>query len=317
MEALSGIELPTAPQTAVQLIQLCGDPNTDLNEVVSAIQLDGALSAKLLRVANSAYYCQQYEITTLRRAAVVLGLDHVKVMALSFQLADQSSRWRDVPIDLQMHWQGNLLRACLARQLAINAQVFPAKCPEEAFLVGMLQDFVVPVMGQIIGSRYGDAIPASGLFTTAELTAWEDANSETNHAHLAGRMFDYWRFPPLLTFAVTNHHVTPQEVPAEDKAMALWQIAYWVGAIQFNEDRQSAPIASELRQLAEKAFKINIETLGIAFYRAIEDYELMREFFSEILPNGQSGPSILEKARELILDLDEDGILESYDEVDG
>lgn len=313
MEALSGIELPTAPQTAVRLIELCGDPNTDLNEVVNMIQLDGALAAKFLRVANSAYYCQQYEITTLRRAAVVLGLEHVKVMALSFQLADTASQWKDVPFDLQTHWQGNLLRASLARQIAINATIVPAKCPEEAFLVGLLQDFVLPIIGKLVGDRFESIVPAGGLFTTPEMVEQEDDLAETNHAHLVGRVFDHWHFPPLLTFAVTNHHVKPQHEPAEDKAMALWQIAYWVGAIRFNDDQQSAPIAADLRGLALEAFGIDPQNLGVAFYRAVEDYERLSEFFRDVLPANQSGGDILAKARELILDLDDQGT-EEFDE---
>ena len=90
------IELPTAPATALRLIHLCDDSKTDIKEIVQAISLDGALTAKLLQLANSTHFSQQYQVSTLTRAAVVLGLQYVKVIALSFHLAELSKQLIDI-----------------------------------------------------------------------------------------------------------------------------------------------------------------------------------------------------------------------------
>ncbi|MGB0717071.1 MAG: hypothetical protein ACPGXK_14420, partial [Phycisphaerae bacterium] len=67
---------------------------------------------------------------------------------------------------------------------------------------------------------------------------------------------------------------------------------------------------SNLRQLAESAFGINADALGVAFYRAVEDYERLSEFFKDVLPSDQAGGDLLARARELILELDEERIID-------
>lgn len=304
MDLLSEIELPTPPQTALRLIQLCNNPDVGVRELCEVVSLDAALSAKLLRAASSAYYGQQYEVSTLERAAVVLGFDHVKVVALGFHLVGLAQQCDEKVLDLRAVWQGNVLRACLARQLARCSEVSVAQCGGEAFLVGLLQDFAVPMVARVIGEAYADRLGQGGLYTTHDLLALEDEVAGSNHAHLAGRIFDLWRLPPLLTFAITNHHVTPPEAIPTDKAMALWQLAYWVGAIPFNEDHQTAPVAEGLRRLALAAFALDADGLGKAFYLAMEEYESLRTIFDAALPRDVDGAAILERARDLLLALE-------------
>src|SRR5690554_6168912 len=108
MRDLSKIELPSLPQVAVRLIELCAQRDTDLTDLVETIALDASLSARLLKLANSSFYGQQREVDTLRRAACVIGIDYLKHVALGFQIAEASLTWRNCPVDLTALWQGNL-----------------------------------------------------------------------------------------------------------------------------------------------------------------------------------------------------------------
>lgn len=305
MDLLNDIEIPSPPQAALRLTQLCARPNSSIKEIVETISIDAALSAKLLKVANSAYYGQQYEVATLTRAAIVLGVSYVKVVALGFQLANMTKQWQDLPIDLRRIWQGNVLRACLARQIAFHSKVPAARCQEEAFLCGLLQDFAVPIVSRAVGELYVDFTGGGGLYTDERTVALENDAVDTNHAHLVGRIFDMWRLPPLLSFAMTNHHVRPQAVTPQDRALALWQIGYWVSSIPFSSEALTAPVGAEMRAMAHAAFGMDDETLSKAFYRGMEDYEAVSPMFSDMLPQNISGRSLLEQARELILDLNE------------
>ncbi|MFQ5462705.1 MAG: HDOD domain-containing protein [Phycisphaerae bacterium] len=314
MNFTTDIDLPSLPKTGARIIQLCSDPKCDLGQLVEAVRTDGALTAKFLKLANAPFYGQHYEVATLRRAAVVLGLKQVKVVALAFQLAKMSQQWTGLPIDLEVCWLGSLLRACTARQLALATPVANAKCPEEAFLVGLLQDFAVPMLAQEIGATYRDHVRADGMATDEDTVRLETESVGSNHAHLAGAIFDRWRFPPVLTFAITNHHLPPQSEPATDKAMGLWQLAYWVGAVPFREDGRSAAIAVTLRTLASSAFGLDVDALGIAFYRAIEDFERMSAVFDDMLPSDLDGSNLFAKAQALLAGIDEE---ENPDRLDG
>ncbi len=304
MSPLTDIELPSPPHTALRLIQLCADPRASTEQIVAAVSPDAALSAKFMRVANAPYYGQQYEVTTLPRAAIVMGADQMKVVALGFHLAEVSRQCRDLPIDLRPTWQGNLLRACLARRLAMHALPMPARHPGEAFLVGLLQDFAIPIAAKAVGEAYGSFVEQGGLYSTNRTLQSEETVIGTNHAHLAGRLLDAWRLHPMLSFAIVNHHVRPASMPATDKAMALWQIAYWVGAIPFRDDGATAPVARELRDLAYGAFGLRPERLAEAFYGAIDEYEASAPLFDGVLPPDVDGAYLIQQARDLIVALD-------------
>ncbi len=307
MQTLSDVELPTLPQIAHRLVELCGCPNADIDAVVEAVSLDAALSAAFIRTANSAYYGQQYTVNTLRRAAIVLGSKYVKTAALGFHLAEASSQWKDVPVDLPALWHGNLLRGCLARSIAFYSTCPNLGDPGEAFLVGLLQDLAVPVVGRCIGPAYADCLGAGGLYTTEELAAVERSEAVEDHASLAGWLCEQWQFPPAISCAIGHHHLRPHDVAPSDASHALWQIAYWVGAIPFHEDHRTAPVRPSLQSLAIAAFDLDTAKLSEAFASAIDDYERLRPVFGRVLPPDADGTSLLRRAERLVSELLEGG----------
>jgi len=141
---------------------------------------------------------------------------------------------------------------------------------------------------------------AGGLYTRTELLPLEQQALGHDHAQMAGKLFELWRFPPLLTVALTNHHVTPDATLSLEKNTILWQIAYWVGAIPFNDNQRTAPVAEELRRFAHSAFGMDTEALSIAFYQAIEDYDAVRPIFDGVLPADVGGSAMIREAQSLI-----------------
>ena len=171
-------------------------------------------------------------------------------------------------------------------------------------------------MARAIGPAYADMVEQGGMYTSTRTLAREEEACETNHAIVAGRLFDLWRFPPLLTFAITNHHVTPHAVTPTDRALALWQIAYWVGAIPFSPQQRSAPVDQELRSFAYAAFGLDNDALGQAFYQAMEQYESLRPIFDGVLPKSTDAAAIMHNARALLAEEPFDHIAGSTNESD-
>jgi HD-like signal output (HDOD) protein len=304
MRALSDIELPTLPQVAVRLIELCNQRDTDLADLVEAISLDAALSARLLKLANSSYYGQQHRVDTLRRAACVIGLDYVKHVALGFTLAEVSSQWRGCPINLGILWQGNLLRACLARQIAVRSEILVDDCREQAMLIGLLQDLAVPVIAMEFGRDYERLIPEGGLYTSEGLAALERERLKLDHSELAGQLCEKWQLPREICEAVRKHHERPKFFRLPEVDNALWQIAFWVGAVPFNPDASTARIAGELRYRAISAFGMDTGKLARTFTTAIEEFDRLRPMFNRSLPEGLNGADLMRQAQALISGLE-------------
>ena len=85
-EILSCPSLPSLPAVAVRVIELTSDPNVRLSDLGEMIETDQGLTTKILRTVNSSYYGLRQKCANIQKALVMLGLNPVKSLALSFSL---------------------------------------------------------------------------------------------------------------------------------------------------------------------------------------------------------------------------------------
>ena len=112
-------KLPTVPKVTQQLIESFSAEDTSVNEIARQIATDPALSAKLLRLANSAYFHVSRTIGTVDDALRMLGFVMVRNLVLGNGMV---TAFRDTPgLDLKQFWRYNLYTACAARWLAGTA----------------------------------------------------------------------------------------------------------------------------------------------------------------------------------------------------
>ncbi|MCK4728149.1 MAG: HDOD domain-containing protein, partial [Desulfobacterales bacterium] len=130
--------LPSLPHILVKLIEVCNREPDTIKEISQIIDKDVSLSARLLRLVNSVYYCLPNRVTGIDHALLLLGTNAVKNIAVSasvFQAFDQA---RDSSVfRLKLFWWHSLMCATLAKLIAEKIS-YPA--PDEAFLSGLLHD---------------------------------------------------------------------------------------------------------------------------------------------------------------------------------
>lgn len=114
-------KLPTVPKVTQQLIQSFSDEDVAFDEIATQLSADPALSAKLLRLANSAYFNLSRTIGTVDDALRMLGFVMVRNLVLGNGMAATFKNTKG--IDLQQFWKYNLYSACAARWLASEADV--------------------------------------------------------------------------------------------------------------------------------------------------------------------------------------------------
>src|SRR5262249_30227833 len=81
--------LPSLPAVALDVLRICQDPKSDIGDLAEGLSRDPILASRVLQMANSAYYNRGTEVTSLNRAAVMIGLRALKVLALGFTLANE------------------------------------------------------------------------------------------------------------------------------------------------------------------------------------------------------------------------------------
>lgn len=132
------LELPTLPEVAQQISQVIVDEQLDLEKIASIISVDAALSARLLRLANSTIYRGRNSVHCLTEAISRLGLNTTRhlVLALSLKQPDtHHSPWARQ--QLLKNWKSSLQLGAVCYVLARQCTSIP---PEEAMLAGLLHN---------------------------------------------------------------------------------------------------------------------------------------------------------------------------------
>ena len=136
--------LPSMPAAAVRIVGLCDDPDVDLSGLAEAVALDPVLSARILRIANSAAYRRGDGVTSIDRAMMLMGVKLVRLTALQLVVSSTLTEQLDDDDEVSRQmWRKCLVTAVACRELAQLARL---RATPEAFLAGLFDG-----MGQLLG----------------------------------------------------------------------------------------------------------------------------------------------------------------------
>ncbi len=216
--------LPSPPALAREVLRLCEQPEVDMKSLVTLVQRDPALSARLLRAANSPFYGYRRQARSLKDAVLFLGINGTISLALTFSLAVPMQQVANQSAAMKELWRRAALSASLATELGRRAGIREL---EELFLCALLQDVGMLALMQIGNESYGQVL-ASGT-PHCQLPALETAEFGASHDEVGAWLLERWRIPARITAAVAaGHHVLPWTgtLPPEHACAGLaWHLA--------------------------------------------------------------------------------------------
>ena len=190
-------KLPASRAAALRVVQVVDDPATGAADVAKAASADPALTARILRVANSAYYGLSGRIGTPAFAVTVVGFATVRSLAaLSASGLAASSTSPDF-------W---LRAATIASGSSLLARRVGADAPE-AFCAGLLHDLGSALLRQHAPEQHDDILDRARA--GEPLLELETAAYGGTHASLCATVLAGWRFPDDLCDAIGKHHDVP------------------------------------------------------------------------------------------------------------
>lgn len=205
-------ELPTLPLIVTKIIQTTNDPRSSASDLNQLITNDQAIAAKVLKLANSAFYGLPGKVTSLGRAVTLLGFNTVRSLALSVSVIEAfGGAGRNGAFDRHKFWEHSLAVAACAKILATRCN-FENK--DEAHMAGLFHD-----IGKIILDQYFFEYFASAQQLARETpmptTEAETAIMGVTHAEVGAMIAERWQFPPHLVEVIRHHHapVPPAENP--------------------------------------------------------------------------------------------------------
>jgi putative nucleotidyltransferase with HDIG domain len=195
-------KLPSLPSVVLEILESFDNERMDVSTLAGKIANDQALVARVMRVANSAFFGLSGQVGTIFEAISVLGFNNLRGLVTAAAIINASPKNLG-EFDLVVFWRhGICTAACakvLAKRLGLN--------PEIAFTAGVLHD----IGKLIIVMEY----PAA-----AKVVAVDEASDESfleaersligyDHAALGGELAQRWKFPQAIRDAIRLHHSPP------------------------------------------------------------------------------------------------------------
>lgn len=210
-------DLSGLPDVTHKVISIANSPESDAGDLEQALRLDPSLAARVIRVANSAYYAQPGQIKTIHSAVVLLGFDTIKNVALAASISELfKGKCETEGYSRSALWEHMVSVAATARMIARRIR-YPD--PEEAFLAGIVHD-----IGMILADLYlHDGFLSSVAHARQNRCSLIVAEREVmgvDHAFIGARLARAWNFPKEIRYAVAFHH-EPDKAGAEGLQIAM------------------------------------------------------------------------------------------------
>lgn len=197
------IGLPTLPAVITQLISLIDNPKTSARSVAQLISTDQALTAKILKLANSAFYGFPREIATVDLAVVVLGFETVKSLGLSVSVLERfSGEGQHSDFDRQQFWEHSIACGVAAKILAAR---LPYRVPGEAFAAGILHDIGKLILSQYFPQEFREVLELAGE-EDIYIGEAEERVLGVTHSDVGSWLAERWNLPKRLEDAISHHH---------------------------------------------------------------------------------------------------------------
>lgn len=196
-------ELPEVPHIALKAIHLLSNPDTAVSNLAEVISSDQALTAKVLRLCNSAYYGLPRQVTTISEAVMIVGFSTIKSLVL--MITTQSTLNKGLlgyKMSAGEFWEHSIATATISRLLAHRIHYHE---PEECFIAGLLHDIGKLVLNQ---SALPEVYKATNLYQKKNMPIYlaEQKILGFDHAEIGAALAERWNFPPLLVDSIRWHH---------------------------------------------------------------------------------------------------------------
>ena len=193
--------IPPLPIIIAHALELTEDDDLSVLSLAHALEADPALTSRLLRVANSAFYGLSQRVFTVRDAIQIIGFEEVRSLALTATVV--GGLWVDDELfHRQRFWRHSLRCWLFARMIAIRLQYSK---PEVVFTLGVLHDIGRAAMIRNDAESYRQAIT---VMSAEGLLLWKSERRVFgfDHADVGAAMAQKWNLPSSFVSGIRHHH---------------------------------------------------------------------------------------------------------------
>jgi HD-like signal output (HDOD) protein len=260
--------LPAAPRIMSQLGHLLLDPNSDMGEITELLRRDTALTARIIRISNSAFYNTGQPYGSLDEALARIGYREVYRLVGLAAVAQMGDH--ELPlygISGACLRENSLLTALIMENLAEAARIEP----RTAYTAGLLRSVGKIALDRV--TRGGAPVAGYGGRESGRLGDWETSVAGLNNCEAAAMILREWRFPNAMIDAIRDHYRMSSSASRFAQLLNLAAGAAERGGHGFPGETDYWPGLL----VGGGALEIGEEELNAALSRALEEFGPLRD----------------------------------------
>jgi len=196
------VKLISLPEIYIRISQALEDENHNAKQLGDIIGHDPALTARILRIVNSAYYSLATQVELVSRAVSVIGEEDLRNLVLATSAVDTFKRIPNQLVDIDLFWRHSVHTGIVARLLSKYCNILHG---ERLFVAGMLHDigklvlyFKEPELSQQVLLKAADS--------DGQLFIAEKEIIGFTHGDVGAALIDAWKLSDTLKEVIAYHH---------------------------------------------------------------------------------------------------------------
>lgn len=196
-------ELPPLPGVACELLEEATREDADLQRLAKLIEKDPGLAARIIGVANSAYFRRQNDVHTVADAIIrVLGLNLVRSLAIGISLSKPFDASGCKNFDLGQYWYTAMTTATLASRLSAHVSLDEAQL-DSLFLSGLLQNLGQLALVHLLPDAMSEVFQAVTEDEGADIVALQQQHLATDEIEAGAIIARKWHLPATIRETIT------------------------------------------------------------------------------------------------------------------
>jgi HD-like signal output (HDOD) protein len=288
-----GNGLPSLSPLAIQLVRLAADDRSSASDLANIIEKDPALTTRLLKLVNSAFFGRRGRITSIPRGVVQVGFNEVRVMALSLSLRDTFPLGKVGGMHYDHFWKTSLYRALIAKNFAKSATSSELN-PEDAFVGGLILEIGMLMLFNACPDETKEVFPG-GNIPLEKAIVWEEENLGINHRKAGRLVLKRWRFPEHL---VESQKYFGPEALQPDKPLLcnILELASAATEVFFGQRTE----LYQLQEAAQRLLRLDRESVNSILAETFDSIEEIAEYLQLEIDSQEDLLRVMEKANQAL-----------------
>jgi len=271
-------DIPTLPTIASKIMSTANTPTSSAKQIAEILNRDQALTFKVLRMANSAYYAVTDPVKTVDRAIVVIGFNRIKniVMRVSAMSALSNKKVNSPLFNMTRFWEHSI-GVAICSSIIAKMQGLPK--PEEIFTAGLLHDIGKLILAQYLTDSFNEVAKKVYREGISFIDA-ERAVIGVDHTHIGKWLSNKWRLSEELKLVIAEHHHPPSDTLILGEYAISVVIVYLADVmcrkvrVGFGGDDLVPEIKDHIWNLLDKS-KIDLDKVA---EKLIDEQQLIQEY---------------------------------------